>query len=250
MGRGRSALIQQVFLTIPGRYEVKTLNFYRRFPGDYARDTKHLTLAEHGAYTLLLDYYYSTEKPIPSLEFAYALCDAHTGGEVKVVKKVLLCFFERKGKQWVNRRAEKEVRYAQDKRKSAKNSAKARWEPSERNANALGTQSKEGTVYPSKRNAPRLQTPDSRKPDRAVVVVNGEAAAAFLAIGFDKPFGNLAFQHAFIDEFRKPGEWLTMKLEAAIQRCQNEGIGIPPQFYEAKRDVEARENAAVRKVPL
>ena len=39
-------------------------NYYKRHLGDYAmKDTRHPSL-EHGAYCLLLDYYYSTEKPI------------------------------------------------------------------------------------------------------------------------------------------------------------------------------------------
>ena len=42
------------------------VNYYERHLGDYARDTAHLTMVEHGAYTLLLDRYYATESPIPA----------------------------------------------------------------------------------------------------------------------------------------------------------------------------------------
>ena len=38
--------------------------WYRRFPNDYRGDTVHLTLAQHGAYTLLLDFQYANELPI------------------------------------------------------------------------------------------------------------------------------------------------------------------------------------------
>ena len=34
--------------------------WYPRNTGDYARDTKHLTLDQHGAYTLLMDHYWDS----------------------------------------------------------------------------------------------------------------------------------------------------------------------------------------------
>ena len=41
------------------------MNYYKRHLGDYARDAGHLTATEHGIYTLLLDWYYVHESPIP-----------------------------------------------------------------------------------------------------------------------------------------------------------------------------------------
>ncbi|MFA6046501.1 MAG: DUF1376 domain-containing protein [Phycisphaerales bacterium] len=41
-------------------------SYYQRYPGDYLRDTIHLSLVEHGAYTILLDAYYSNGVPFPS----------------------------------------------------------------------------------------------------------------------------------------------------------------------------------------
>lgn len=42
------------------------MNFYKHFMGDYAKKTAHLTLIQHGAYRMLLDAYYSMEKPLPA----------------------------------------------------------------------------------------------------------------------------------------------------------------------------------------
>lgn len=42
------------------------MNYVEFYPGDYMRDTAHLSLAEHGAYVLLLLHYYATEKPLPN----------------------------------------------------------------------------------------------------------------------------------------------------------------------------------------
>jgi hypothetical protein len=81
-------------------------------------------------------------------------------------------------------------------------------------------------------------------------------AAAFSAIGFDRPFGQKAFQAVWVRRFSEPkaDEWLTVVMEAAIQECQRKNIGVPPQFYEAKRHVEAQEYAEAqrrfRKTPL
>jgi uncharacterized protein YdaU (DUF1376 family) len=41
------------------------MNFYKHFLGDYARDTKGLSLLEHGAYRVLLDHNYATEHADP-----------------------------------------------------------------------------------------------------------------------------------------------------------------------------------------
>lgn len=81
-----------------------------------------------------------------------------------------------------------------------------------------------------------------------------EEAAAFLSIQFDKPIGQPAFKEVWVRHYQGQGEWLTDKMEAALQECQEKGIGAPPPFYEAKRYVEALEKAQAelktRKVPL
>lgn len=82
-----------------------------------------------------------------------------------------------------------------------------------------------------------------------------EAAAttAFSVLGFDRPFGHQPFQRIWLRRFchQKPEEWLTQVMEATIQECDENHIKVPPQFYDAKRDVEHRENAAIKqRVPL
>lgn len=70
------------------------MNYYRRYPGDYGRDTSHLSLAEHGAYTLLMDHYYSTEKPIKTQpDMLYRLCRAFSDEERAAVLRVADEFF-------------------------------------------------------------------------------------------------------------------------------------------------------------
>lgn len=70
------------------------MNFYKRFMGDYARGTAHLSLAEHGAYSLLLDYYYATEKGLPDDRVAlYRICRAFTPEEQQAVASVAEQYF-------------------------------------------------------------------------------------------------------------------------------------------------------------
>lgn len=48
------------------------MDWYPRRPQSYRNDTWGLTLAEHGAYCLLLDYYYQSEHPLPNDDHALA----------------------------------------------------------------------------------------------------------------------------------------------------------------------------------
>lgn len=62
--------------------------------GDYAKRTAHLSLAEHGAYRVLLDSYYGTEKPLPADKVAlYRICKALESFERKAVDSVAAQFF-------------------------------------------------------------------------------------------------------------------------------------------------------------
>lgn len=81
------------------------MNFYKRYPGDYARDTGHLSLMEHGAYTLLLDRYYSTGAIPSDVREVYILCRAVSAADKRAVQKVLSEFFP----QGRNARADKEI---------------------------------------------------------------------------------------------------------------------------------------------
>lgn len=70
------------------------MNFYKRYMGDYGRDTGTLSLAEHGAYALLMDHYYSTEEPLPAdYDSLYRICRAMKKDEQAAVRKVADRFF-------------------------------------------------------------------------------------------------------------------------------------------------------------
>ena len=70
------------------------MNYYARYCGGYAKKTARLTLMQHGAYTLLLDEYYSTEQPLPdNMDELFRLCRAMSKAEQDAVLFVVERFF-------------------------------------------------------------------------------------------------------------------------------------------------------------
>jgi uncharacterized protein YdaU (DUF1376 family) len=83
------------------------MNYYQRHLGDYARDTGHLTLLEHGVYSVLLDWQYGTEKPLPAEpEGIHRICRAFSKNEKNAAERVRREFFDDAG--W-NKRAKLEM---------------------------------------------------------------------------------------------------------------------------------------------
>jgi uncharacterized protein YdaU (DUF1376 family) len=99
------------------------MNYYERHLGDYARDTAHLTMLEHGAYTLLMDRYYGTEAGIPA-EQAHRLARARSEQERAAVDTVLAEFFTLIDGVWVKNRIEEEIAKAAAKREAAQENGK------------------------------------------------------------------------------------------------------------------------------
>lgn len=87
------------------------MNYYERHLGDYAKDTAHLSMLEHGAYTLLLDRCYATEAGIPEAQ-AHRIARARTKEERAAVDAVLAEFFTLEAGIWLNKRAVEEIEKA------------------------------------------------------------------------------------------------------------------------------------------
>lgn len=68
------------------------MNYYKRHLGDYAKNAGHLSMIEHGAYTLILDNYYAREQG-PTLLEATRWARARTEDEKSAVLAVLDEFF-------------------------------------------------------------------------------------------------------------------------------------------------------------
>ena len=85
--------------------------WYSRYVGDYMRDTRNLSLAEHGAYTLLLDHYYATGAALdPDMAGLFRVCGAQTDEERAAIAKVADLYFAVNGDgKRHNKRADKEI---------------------------------------------------------------------------------------------------------------------------------------------
>lgn len=111
------------------------VSFYRFFPGDYARDTRHLSMVEHGAYRLMLDCYYTTG-PLPGdPERVSRMVSALTDMERAAVVVILAEFFTLADGQYRQARCDDELVHQANKGVSSRASASRRW-ACERNANA------------------------------------------------------------------------------------------------------------------
>lgn len=92
-------------------------HWYPRYPGDYSKDTAHLSMLEHGAYILLLDHYYSTgpidtkqcnsnASLMPDHSRIYRIAGAHTKEETQAVDNVIMYFFYLKDGFYHQKRAD------------------------------------------------------------------------------------------------------------------------------------------------
>lgn len=97
--------------------------WWPKYIGDYSRKTRHLSMAGHGAFNLLLDHYYQSEAPLP-LEWVqlHRICSAVAPEEQAIVQAVVNEFFRQTPDGWVNDRADQEIfkkRDISDKRRAA-----------------------------------------------------------------------------------------------------------------------------------
>lgn len=84
------------------------MNYYKRHIGDYAKDTGHLSLLEHGVYTVLLDRLYGSERAIPK-DAVYRITRATTKAERAAVDAVLREFFDPEPEGWMHGRVRQEM---------------------------------------------------------------------------------------------------------------------------------------------
>lgn len=113
-------------------------SWYPRYPGDYARKTADLTLEMHGAYTLLMDHYYSNggielmmrDEPLDSPANAgilYRICRAFSEHEQKCVRIVASRFFSYESGRLVQQRIEEEIQKSEQISERRRDAANRRW---------------------------------------------------------------------------------------------------------------------------
>ena len=122
------------------------MHYYTRHIGDYAKDTGHLSLLEHGVYMVLLDWAYATERALPEeKEAVYRICRAQNSTEKRAVDKVVQEFFTIQDEGRMNKRAVSEINAFRVKSTKNRNAVLLRWK-NERNTNVEQTKNERNTT--------------------------------------------------------------------------------------------------------
>jgi uncharacterized protein YdaU (DUF1376 family) len=139
-----------------------SLAYYRWFPGDYIRDTRRLTMLQHGAYRMLLDEYMVSGKPLPNdLSSLYRVCLAFSGEEQAAVRYVLEEFFRLDGPLWRHKRCDEELAHQEHRVEAAKKSINARWQKRGTNVDTNVERPKNERTY--ERNTNQIQSTTTAK---------------------------------------------------------------------------------------
>src|SRR5687768_2773822 len=102
--------------------------------GDYARDTSHLSNAQHGSYLLLIKHYWCTGGPLPDDDnqlWRIASCDGKA--DWKRLRPALEKFFVVRDGVWRHKRIDSELteahRRAETRRRAGEKGAGRKWRP-------------------------------------------------------------------------------------------------------------------------
>lgn len=102
------------------------MNFFKLYIGDYQRDTAHLSVTEHGAFMLMLQHYYATEKPLPVGKALHRMLRATDKAERAAIDAVASQFWRTTEAGLVNDRADEEITKAATQASTNRDTALAR----------------------------------------------------------------------------------------------------------------------------
>lgn len=102
------------------------------YPGDYLKDTAHLTLQQDGVYLRLILHYWNTQQPIPTNKGqCIRIVKAFTPEEQDDLIYILTTFFQKEDGVYRHKRIEEELQRAQERHEKAtergKKGAERRW---------------------------------------------------------------------------------------------------------------------------
>jgi len=107
------------------------MNYYKFHIGDWVLHTSHLTLIEEAVYRRLIDFYYTTEKPIPQ-ETELVIRRLRLGSHADIVEQMLKEFFTLENNAWQNRRANAEIKRYNDRVNTAQVNGKLGGRPKQK----------------------------------------------------------------------------------------------------------------------
>lgn len=101
------------------------MNFYKRYMGDYLRDTLRLPMIQDGAYNRLIDAYYAEERPLPlKKEELYTMARATSKAEREAVDAVVQRFFREMADGYHHKRIDEEIEKAEAKAEANRQNGK------------------------------------------------------------------------------------------------------------------------------
>ena len=133
------------------------MNFFKLYIGDYQRDTAHLSVTEHGAYLLMLQHFYATEKPLPVGKVLHRMLRAQDKSEREAIDFIAGKFWTQTDAGLVNERAEQEISKAEHQRSVNKEIGKLGGRPKRKITESVSESVSESEPI----NNPN-QTPDTR----------------------------------------------------------------------------------------
>jgi len=208
--------------------KVRGDGYYQRYPGDYQRDTRGLSLAEHGAYNQLLDSYYSEEELPSDLGTLYRITGAMDDLERKAVDKVVKKYFKVQGERLIQDRVERQLAA----RRAFLNaqSRKGKLSGEARRKSKDGTEKEPGLIPGSAGVQPGDEPEGEPKPNQASASASASALPSASAPASkvkdtvppgEKPPAGTAPQRSFTPP----------TLEQVTAYCRERGNGIDPQYW-------------------
>jgi len=94
---------------------------------DYLLDTEHLVGPEHGAYLLLLGYYWRTGEPLPDDDVLLSRVARTPMAVWKEMKPTICRFFEFRDGSWLHKRVEAELKNSRTISEQNRKNVNRRW---------------------------------------------------------------------------------------------------------------------------
>ena len=133
------------------------MNFFKLYIGDYQRDTAHLSVTEHGAYLLMLQHFYATEKPLPVGKVLHRMLRAQDKAEREAIDFIAGKFWTATDDGLINERAAQEIAKAEHQRSVNQQIGKLGGRPKRKETESVNESDSE-----SEPNDNPNQTPDTR----------------------------------------------------------------------------------------
>lgn len=155
----------------------------RWFPGDYARDTMHLTRCEHGSYRLLIDAMWSAGGKLPNDEVRLARLAMCSPEEWAECRETILGFFQVRGAHLTQKRIAREMGHykvvSRKRQLAGKMGGAVSTGKRSRSSQAIGEQLPSKSRHNQNQNQSPIEAPlkgaSNRTRERPILLVNGKS---------------------------------------------------------------------------